>query len=339
MYREKGRIALASGEQVEVGVVIGPDVEWAERVEKLLGHKGDPWNWQNHEVLMADVGIDTRFYVLHRRGMPFANIMTAEYSGVGILGHVWTNPEDRGKGACSTLMNVLIEDFTSRQGKALFLGTGYDSIAYHIYARFGFKSVEARSGFMEWYATSRSEFEATYFKKAETEIQPVGWAHWPSSPALFLGDFPGLIRCAPLKLIGRQSTESPLLPLFRAEKKRQAARVKPCAMVLRNQVTTAVVGFTAWDWHPLWEGTCLVDVYCHPNYWDEAGNLLRSLSLPDAEQYLAYNDIDCRQKAKVLLDEDFLQTAVNKRRVSRAKLKTSFLDIDVFEKETSVNHA
>jgi hypothetical protein len=189
---------------------------------------------------------------------------------------------------------------------------------------------------MAWYATSRSEFETSYFKKAETAIQPVGWNHWPSSPALFLGDFPGIIRCAPLQLIGRQSTESPLLSLLRAEKKRQERGGKPHAMVLRNQVTTAVVGFTAWDWHPLWEGTCLVDVYCHPHYWDEAENLLRSLALPEAEQYLAYNDNACRQKTKVLLEEGFLQTGEYQRRVSRTKLKKSLLDVGVFEKETAV---
>jgi len=337
MYKKIGEITLAAGEKVEGGVVIGPDNEWAEPLEKLLGHKGDPWNWQNHQVLQTDVGIEVRFYVLHRAGLPFANIMTAECSGVGILGHVWTHPQDRSKGACSALMTILLEDFSSRQGQALFLGTGYNSVAYHIYARYGFKSVEANSGFMAWYATSGSEFEATYFKKAETEIQPLRWAHWPSAPAMFLGDFPGVIRCAPLKLMGRQSTESPLLPLLRDGEKRQAVGGKPHAMVLRNQETTAVVGFAAWDWHPLWEGTCLVDVYCHPNYWNEAGNLLNSLALPEGEHYLAYSDIDHRPKIKILQAEGFLQTAVIKRGVSRNTMKKSFLDVGVFEKEASVN--
>jgi hypothetical protein len=246
---------------------------------------------------------------------------------------VWTNPEDREKGACSKLMEVQIADFIARQGQALFLGTGFDSIAYHIYAKFGFKSVEAQSGFMEWFATSKHEFEANYFQKGETEIQQLEWSHWPSSPALFLGDFPGIIRCAPLKLIGRQSTEGPLLSLLREEKKRQTAGDKPRAMVLQNQDTSAVVGFTAWDWHPLWEETCLVDVYCHPNYWNEAGNLLSSLVLPDAQHYLAYNDLACKPKTQVLLDEGFSQTAVFKRRVPKTKLHNSFLDVGLFEKE------
>ena len=53
MYEGLGHVVLATGEQVEVGVVIGPDAEWAERLERFLGHKGEPWNWQNRQVLRA----------------------------------------------------------------------------------------------------------------------------------------------------------------------------------------------------------------------------------------------------------------------------------------------
>jgi hypothetical protein len=339
MYEGLGHVTLATGEQVDIGVVICPDVEWAERLVKFLYHKGNHWNWQTDQFLRENIGIDTRFYVLHRGGIPLANITTAELSGVGILGHVWTNSEDREKGACTKLMNVQMKDFKSRQGRALFLGTDYDSVAYHIYARFGFSSVESGSGFMEWYATSRSEFQATFYKKAKTTIQPIGWIHWPSSPALFLGDFPCVIRCVPLKIIGRHLTEGPLLPLLRDEKKRKKQSGDPHAMVLRNEGTTAVVGLTTWDWHPLWEDTCLVDIFCHPDYWSEAGSLLKSLPLPEAERYIAYGDIDCKHKTKVLLDDDFRQTTILKRRVRRNMKRNVFLDVRVFEKGSSVAEA
>ena len=335
MYDGLGHVTLATGEQVEVGVITGPDAEWAERVEKLLGHKRDPWNWQNRQLLRTNVGIGARFYILHRGGMPFANIFIAELSGVGILGHVWTDPEDRKKGACSKLMRVQMKDFTSRQGKALFLDTGFESVAYHIYERFGFTSVESGSGFMDWTATSKDEFEATYFQKGKTEIQPLGWTHWPSSPALFLGDSPCVVRCAPLKLIGRRSTEGAFLPILRDEIGRQAAGKEPHALVLRNEATTAVVGFAAWDWHPLWEDTCLIDVYCHPNYWDKAGNLLTSLSLPETDRYVAYGEVDCIHKTRVLLEQGFRQAAIFKRRVPNTKAKKSFLDVSLFEKASS----
>ncbi|MBT4159992.1 MAG: hypothetical protein HOE54_01710 [Gammaproteobacteria bacterium] len=335
MYEGLGHVVLAGGEQAEVGVVVGPDTRWAERLKKLLCHKGEPWNWQNSRVLRTNTGIGSRFYVLHRGGIPFANTMIAELSGVGILAHVWTRPEDREKRACSELMRVLMEDFRFRQGKALFLFTQFGSVAYRIYEKFGFRSVESQSGFMDWYATSKDEFEAPYFEEGATEIQPLGWTHWPSSPALFMGDFPGAVRCAPLKLIGRQSTQTPFLSLLRDEERRKTTDSR--TLVLQSEETTAVVGFTAWDWHPRRKDTCLVDVYCHPNYWDQARNLLLSLPLPRAKRYVAYSDIDCEHKAKVLLEAGFSQTTLPKRRLPSTLAKKSLLDVSLFEKERLSN--
>jgi hypothetical protein len=333
MYKDLGHVTLKTGERVEAGVVFGPDADWAERLEKLLSHKGDLWNWQNHQALRSSLGIDVQFYLLHRQGIPFANILTSELAGVGHLGHVWTEPEDRQKGASSSLMDIQMRDFRSRGGKALFLGTGFDSIPYHIYKRFGFSSVEPGSGYMEWYATSKERFESNYFARAETEIRSPQWTHWPSSAALFLGDFPCVVRCTPLRLIGRQSTEGPFLPLLRDAQRRQATGEKPRALVLCNNQTTAVVGLVVWDWHPLWEDMCLVDVYCHPSYWDRAGELLSSLPLPDAEGYVAYSDASCRHKTAALLDHGFRQTATLKGRVPDTHVKTSFLDVALFERQ------
>ena len=64
MYQKLDTVTLRSGETVEAGVVTGPDPAWAERLVKLLWHKGDPWNWQNAQVLERDLGLDVFFYVL-----------------------------------------------------------------------------------------------------------------------------------------------------------------------------------------------------------------------------------------------------------------------------------
>ena len=333
MYQALGHVKLKTGEKVSAGVVLGPDLEWADRLEKLLHHKGDHWNWQNSRALRSNLGIEPRFYLLHRAGTPFANILTSELAGVGILGHVWTNPQDRQKGACSSLMGLQTEDFRSRNGSALFLGTGFDSPAYHIYRRFGFRAVEPKSGFMEWYATSKEEFESAYYAPGETEIQPIGWAHWPSSSALYVGNSPCVLRCAPLRLIGRCITEGPLLPLLREEEKRRSVRENPRAVVLCNKPAAAVVGLTVWDWHPLWQDVCLVDIFCHPNYWDEAAALFRALELPQAERYVAYSDANCQHKSQLLSDEGFEQTVTLKRRVPSDRAKSSFLDVAVYERD------
>ncbi len=86
MYEELGEITLKSGERVQTGMVVAPDLEWAERIDELLAHKGEPWNWQTSQVLRSDLGIEVRFYLVHRSGRPISNVMTVEFAGVGILG-------------------------------------------------------------------------------------------------------------------------------------------------------------------------------------------------------------------------------------------------------------
>jgi hypothetical protein len=332
MYEALGPVALKTGEQVEAGVVTGPDPEWAPRLERLLAHKGEPWNWQNSRMLRADVGIDARFYVLHRDGALFANILVATRAGVGFLAHVWTAPEDRQKGASTGLMALQMDDTQARGGRALFLSTGFGSVAYRIYERFGFESIEPESGYMAWYAEGRETFENAYFSAGKVEIQPLAGPHWLASGALFMGDYPGLVRCAPLGLTGRRSTEGPLLGPLQDEERRRGVGEPPRALVLQQTETTAVAGLTLWDWHPLWPDTCVVDVYCHPDYWEQAGPLLQALVLPAADRYVAYADAGDGFKAGVLREAGFREMVVLKDRVARDAARTGWVDVAVYER-------
>jgi hypothetical protein len=141
VHQDLGTVVLDGGEHVSAAVISAPDPDWAERLTELLRHKGEPWNWGNGEVLTKPTGIHAYFYVLHRNGVPFSNIMTCEVNGVGLFGHVFTRPEDRRKGACNKLMDLQMAHFNARGGKALFLGTQFESPAYRIYARHGFQGM------------------------------------------------------------------------------------------------------------------------------------------------------------------------------------------------------
>ena len=304
MYQKLGTVTLRSGETVEAGVVKGPEPAWAERLVKLLWHKGDPWNWQNARLLEADQGLDVYFYVLHRDGKPLANIMTVENAGVGHFGHVWTEPADRQKGASSLLMALQMAHFSARGGQALFLGTGYGSVAYQMYARFGFQSIEATSGYMAYYHTNQADFDARYFAQPATAddlvIQPLAWPHWPTSAALFLGDFPGVMRCVRGEIFGRESSEGGLLPLLLEAEQRQQTGQPPRSFVLYQRATNAVLGLATGDWHPHWPGNYLLDLYCHPAYWEQAPALLDALALPSALRTVIYADSSDQVKQNTL---------------------------------------
>jgi Acetyltransferase (GNAT) domain len=329
MLESQSSITLSTGENVEVAVINCPELTWAERVEKLLAHKGEPWNWQNSQFLREDVGFETRFYVLHQNGMPFANTLLSEGAGVGIVNHVWTNPEDRQKGASRGLMRVVMGDFKQRRGEMLVLQAGYGEVAYTMYQKFGFESIEPQSGYMDWYAKDKTTFLQNYFAVSETHLQPLQWKHWLSIQPLLQSEDNCITRIVALKHIGRRTTEGPFLSLLQDEVARRAKGEKPRAYVLETS-TTAVVGFAMWSWHPFWPDTCLVDVYCHSSYWDKAKELLDALELPEVDRYLAY--ADCEAKKKILTKAGFEETAILKSRVATTWAKTSFENVALFER-------
>jgi hypothetical protein len=332
MYEPSGSVTLKDGETVEAGTITGPDAEWAERIEQLLAHKGDRWNWQNSALLRQDVGMTGRFSILHRSGVPFANIMTAERNGAGIFGHVWTKPDDRRKGACEHLMRVSLAQFTSHGGRALFLHTGYDSAAYHIYSRHGFESVEPSSGAMDYYSTSREEFEEWYFAAGEMSVEPLDWPHWPASVALFMGGSPGIARCVQLGLVGRTSTESSLLPVVRREIAARERGEDPRVLALVSKETTAVTGLAAVGPHPLWSALCVVDIYCHPGAWGKADELLGGLRLPEDRMCVAYVEPSCAERKRVLEGVGFRPAGLLRARVPADAAKTAFIDVEVMER-------
>ncbi|MDA0336839.1 MAG: GNAT family N-acetyltransferase [bacterium] len=319
MYQTLGRVDLKGGESVEAGVVIGPDAEWADRVGDLLSHKGDVWRWQNGECLRRDLGIEVRFYLLHRDGTPLANMLTVTQGGVGHFGHVYTRPEERRKGAAKSLMRLLMEDFRQQQGRALFLGTGYDSAPFHIYQGEGFCGLEPGSGRMEYYVNSAEAFRRDWFAPGPVEVHPVSWENWPTSAPLFTGPFPGTVRCAPLGLFGRASTERGWLQLLHDDRSQ--------GLVLRQQSTGAIVGAAVAGDHPLWPQTGLVDVYCHPDFWEWGAELLGALERPQRDRWLACSDDGCPAKESVLAAAGFTSTQRAARRIAVDTAKSAFADV------------
>ena len=332
MYEPLGEGRLKSGELVEAVVVRGPDPALSRRLQTLLWHKGDPWNWQNAQLLEVDHGLDVNFYVLHRQGEPFANIMTVELAGVGHFGHVWTQPADRQQGASSTLMRLQMQDFAKRGGQALFLGTEYGSTAYRMYATFGFSDIAENSGYMAYYSKSQPEFEATYFAPGQADIQPLSWRHWPASAPLFLGNYPGMVRCVPLQMFGQSSSEEAFLPALIEATQRQQADQSPKVLALCSPATSAVVGLAAWSWHPLWPDVCLVDCYCHPNFWSASGELLHALQLPPADHTVAYVDVGNQAKSALFTQAGFKPRSTLPRWLATDASKQSWADVVMLEK-------
>ncbi|MDF2439235.1 MAG: FR47-like protein [Abditibacteriota bacterium] len=340
MYERIDNVLLKSGEHVEAAVITGPDAAWRERILELLGHKPPVYNWQNAELLSEEVGVDVRFYILHRDGTPISHMMTTTLQGVGILGHVWTRPDERQKGAASALMDRLMQHFVAQGGQALFLGTGYDSHPYHLYRSRGFEPIEAGRGLMRFSSASYADFEATYFApvtlesdmQSETQIVPLGWPHWPTCPALFLSDYAGVVRNVALKLFGRMLTEGPLLPLIQSERARRREGEAARAWVLQKNTTGATVGLATWHDDVQWPDRRLVDVYCHPDYWNEAPALLSQLAVPPDKYVIAYADESCEPQLQAYYDSGFKIVTTLPRWLAIDSAQSGYTNVMLLEK-------
>jgi len=327
MLQPLGTTRLKTGESVECGIVLPPAADWTDRVEALLRHKGDPWNWQNSELLRRKLpGIEARFFVLHRAGRPFANILLAEAGGVGLVGHVWTEPADRGAGASSLLLERVLEDFRHRGGRALFLGTDPGSAAWQYYRRRGFVPIAEGSGSMVLYFEAEEAFARAWFDSRDARVAPLAWRHWPAAVPLFLGDFAGAVRVAASGLFGRCLSEGPLLPLLRAHAGEQGL-----ARVLEGK-RGAVLGFASAQRDPFWPDRTVVDVFCHPDAWPRAPELLAALALPAGARVVSYSDATLISKREALHGAGFRLVAELPQWVQSGGASGNRVAVVVYEK-------
>ena len=295
MYNKLGETTLKTGEQMEVGVITAPDTPHAEEVKQFLGHKPGNYKWHIErcvtEVLDA---LETRFYVGKLDGRVITNIMTVEYEGVGILGHVFTLPEQRRKGACKGVMAYQMEDFQQRTDGALYLGTGYNSHPYYIYHSFGFESVFPESGFMKYYVNS--DFEERYFAFTSTEPKSVEWHDWPKVTALSGIVGWDTLRSLKWGVYGPMNMEGGFLSFKHALETEDA--YDDAKLLISSG--GAIVGWATVSRDTRWQpATAVLDLFFHPNFADDIPAFLSAVEFPDAKVQ-CYVDSGAKKKAEIL---------------------------------------
>jgi GNAT superfamily N-acetyltransferase len=302
MYTRFGEEQIKSGETLEIGVVTAPDVEFGAGVVGLLGHKGADWQFHIEAALGGQTDLlETRFYLGLLAGVPVANVMTVEYNGVGILGHVFTRPEHRRKGICQAVMNRLMDDFRERGGHVLLLGTGYESAAYWIYHSFGFRSL--KGGFMRYAAAPDDTFERKWFEADSVQVAPMAWRHWPLIGLLGAKSGGEFLRSAVWRLFDISNLEGPVANTLIAQTQGRGVNG-----VVLEAARGGVAGCATL--HPTgggingWPGVWLLDFFTHPNFASHAGDLLDALIWPSGK-IIAYVDTCAPDKASLLAGKGF----------------------------------
>lgn len=295
MYAKLGEAELKTKERMEVGVITAPDAPNAEEMKQFLGHKPGNYKWHIERCVMETLdALETRFYVGKLDGRVITNIMTVEYEGIGILGHVFTLPEQRRKGACKGVMAYQMEDFRHRSGGALYLGTGYNSPPYYIYHSFGFESVYPESGFMKYHVNA--DFEERYFAPTSAHPKSVEWHDWPKVTALSGIVGWDTLRSLKWAVYGPTNLEGGFLS-FKHDLETEDV-YSDAKLLISSE--GAIVGWATVSRDSRWQpATGVLDLFFHPNFADDVPTLLSALDFPEAKVQ-CYIDSRAKKKAEAL---------------------------------------
>ena len=300
MYNKLGEVVLKTQERMEVGVITAPDAPHAEEVKGFLGHKGGNYEWHIQRCVTEVLDtLETRFYVGKLDGSVITNIMTVEHEGIGILGHVFTLPKQRRKGACKGVMRYQMEDFRARTGRALYLGTGYNSHPYYIYHSFGFESVFPESGFMKYHVNS--DFEKRYFAPVPATPKAVEWHDWPKVTALSGIVGSDTLRSLAWNVYGPTNLEGGFLGFKHALETQDAYHDAKLLVTSEG----AIVGWATVSRDDRWQpAIAVLDLFFHPNFADAVPMLLSAIAFPGVKVQ-CYVDSSAEQKAAVLESAGF----------------------------------
>ncbi|MBM4033308.1 MAG: GNAT family N-acetyltransferase [Planctomycetes bacterium] len=294
MIRTLGHARLKSGERLRIAALTAPAGRYAGPIRQFLSHKGQPWMMH---VDLANEGrtdaLRTTYYVGMIGGEIVGNVMIVDDGRVGILGHVFTRPDQRRKGICQHLMAAAMKGFQAAGGDILTLGTGYNSPAYWIYHGFGFRGVQPDSGYMVF--QTRQDAVARYFAPARVRVADASWEHWPGLSLLFMQPAGDRIRSLACKVIGSVGFEEGFL-LSQSQRERLAGQMK--VLLARSG---AVAGAAILQRDPRWPAPVhLLDLFVHPNFNGEEGRLVRALRLPERAKVQAYLDLPSASRAAAL---------------------------------------
>lgn len=296
-------VVLRGGRRADALCIQPPAPEWRNRIAPFLAHKGQPWNWHIRTNLDGNNDdLEQRFFIVVANGQVISELMVVEKHGVAILGHVFTDLDWRNQGCTSSLLEAMTEDFAARDGIAMHLGTDFDSQAFRIYGRFGFKPMWPGSGRMEW-IRDQERFDALFApgSPGDIRVEAACWTHWPLLHKLMLGKEGDWLRNAALSLAGQADAEDAHVRLMSW----LYSGPPNAAAVLINQTGMTVGLATLTARQSLPSRMLQLDVYVHPTARDQLGALIDAIKLPNDRPVMAQIDSESPKRHQALIDAGF----------------------------------
>ncbi len=297
MVKQLPSVALKSGEEARIYLITAPEPEWEQRLVSRLEHKGELWTRVMSQALREGLpDLTMRFYQMRLDDRAVGNITTAQSlePPVAMLQHVFTDPDHRRKGICDHLMSLVMQDFGAEQGRAMYLGTGYQSVAFRIYESFGFKPI-GQTGSMVW--VHDPNYPDDFFVPGPVRVRFAQWRDWPLLTALYQVQSGWDLRGYLLGQFGHSSYEGTYCRLREWMEADTAQQVT----VLECLETGAVVGHAFIARDEKWpHGPHVLELFVHPLFLKHTAELVGAIDLPRETKLQAYCDGAAKDRAEVL---------------------------------------
>ncbi len=325
MQIDHGVVTLKSGEEARIYQIVGPEPAWTQRILPFMAHKGPVSCHAMETALETGIpGLRTSFFELALGDNLAGSITTVESLDppLGILQHVFTQPDQRRKGICQALMRVLCDDFAARGGRTLYLGTGYNTPPYWIYHSFGFRGL-GETGYMRW--VREEDFDARYFAPGAVTVRDSAWPDWPLLEALYLVMDGWYLRSLRFHGYGHFSYEGPFVALGALQRE----GIVPQSKVLATD-GGAVVGHAMLSPQDQWRGKpWLLDCFVHPAFEAETTTLLASVAYAEDRKTQCYCDPEAAARMAALEAAGFTRETVLPRQIARGD---EWLDVLVYSR-------
>lgn len=270
-------VTLRSEEVMRIRCIEPPDEEYLRKIGQFLAHKGSPWIEDMLARLRGEkVAYSTDFFFVGEIGGELVGhvwyTVPRDTQDVGVLGHVYTRPDQRRKGVCYALTGAVVEAFKGHGGEAMFVLTGNPELI-RICEHFGFKKYnppEGEGGVYRWLVAR--DFDERYFAyTGKPQIKEANWGDLPRFEALYNAPHPWLLKDYILGVYRDTPFGSSqfLQMIHEAESEWGAMLVMSTR---QNHVVGAariVPGRSRWEEH-----VATLEFFVHPNYFVDIGDLL-----------------------------------------------------------------
>lgn len=283
---------------MEVRRVIAPDHYHESHIKSLLPQYSALWMWHLNLALSGRLDdLEARFYVGVLDGKLIGNVSTWECGPISVVGHLFTAKRHRDKGVCTTLLGIVVQDFSDRNGKILI--GGFKPASHRIATKLGFKSLTEKSEVM--HLELNQCFEQNYFHAGKLWCRDLKWRDWPGVSLLFGVKKGWWIRSMKHRIFGPYDYEDYFLEDMWGM---QRGVCQPKVLVTENGNVIGYAALTLKDSkrRSFW----LLDFLIHPAKASDVGILLDALTFPP-DKIRCYVERDCCEKFDALLDRGFTE--------------------------------